>query len=41
MQAERRASLGDALFTLRDHKIVAMRMFPERAQALEAAGRSE
>ena len=29
------------VFTLRDHKIVAMRTFPERAQALEAAGLSE
>ena len=29
------------VFTLRDHKIVAMRTFPERADALEAAGLSE
>jgi ketosteroid isomerase-like protein len=29
------------VFTLRDRKIVAMRTFPERAEALEAAGLSE
>src|SRR5262245_40883459 len=29
------------VFTLRDHKIVAMRAFTERADALEAAGLSE
>jgi ketosteroid isomerase-like protein len=29
------------VFTLRDHKIVAMRPFAERAEALEAAGLSE
>ena len=29
------------VFTLRDHKIVAMRAFAERAEALEAAGLSE
>jgi ketosteroid isomerase-like protein len=29
------------VFTLRDQKIVAMRTFPERAKALEAAGLSE
>ena len=29
------------VFTLRDHKIVAMRTFPERTEALEAAGLSE
>ncbi len=29
------------VFTVRDQKIVAMRVFPERAEALEAAGLSE
>ena len=29
------------VFTLRDHMIVAMRAFAERAEALEAAGLSE